>query len=147
MLKGFLKENLPSSRKGELGHLPSHLHSEIWIKGDRAVALGRRHQGSLKAYIQATQFNPIMTRQRHGSGGKAGPLSTESATIALDVHFKGLLGYPSPPNPLRIHKIPLNALPNPNPNSALAEKFEIVGIAMESHLWVIDRLWFRIEKK
>lgn len=52
MLKGVLKESLQSSRKGELGQLPTHLHSQASVKGGRAVTQGRRHEGSCEAYIQ-----------------------------------------------------------------------------------------------
>ena len=59
MPKGFLKERLQSSRKGELRQLLFDLLlPEASVKGGRAVIQGRRLRCFLETYIQSTQFSP-----------------------------------------------------------------------------------------
>lgn len=98
MLKGFLKERMQSSRKGELGQLPTHLHSQTLIKGGRVVTQGRRHKGSCEAYIQYPiqcpyWQNKLKTKRVVGRRGSF----PASSMIALNVHFKG------PPSTFPIH--------------------------------------------
>ena len=69
MLKTFLQESFQSSRKKELGQMPSYFRSQASIKGGRAVI----REGDTKAFLKLSLHNcslhsstPIMMRQRRG---------------------------------------------------------------------------------
>ena len=126
-LRVFLKESLQGFRNGNFGQVPSHLHSGISVK-DRTVTQGRRHKGPCKCmarpFISTTRNDKI----KEWRWGKVGSPFTVSPMIVLMFILKDFLITTASIHCKQFKY--LLSLPDLIPDSALAEKFEIVWKAI-----------------